>query len=299
MDSSLASIIYELVANQSSKYIFVAQFVVMAPITNCALLFGISATFACLAAFCTAFLFLIRVRAIYLKSRHITVAFGALFIFTIALNLTQYADMHTNYILGTDLCGSNLNDKLYGLPSIANATYDTLVFLAISYRLAADGATEDSWRARFQSIVKTRGLHSVSSSLMRSGQIYYLLMAVHGCSATIVGFSANFIVMYSSAVPFDYRFTLIEMVAAFANIMACRVFRGVALGTMASQNTPSGLSTTMIIAALELGRLGFKCNISLAMSRAEEGRGVSPLRQIMCVVGGDEDRKGAVVLAPS
>ncbi|KZP06687.1 hypothetical protein FIBSPDRAFT_999969 [Athelia psychrophila] len=148
---------------------------------------------------------------------------------------------NTDYILGTDLCGSNLNDKLYGLPSIANATYDTLVFLAISYRLAADGATEDSWRAHFQSIVKTRGLHSISSSLMRSGQIYYL--------ATIVGFSANFIVMYSSAVPFDYRFTLIEMVAAFANIMACRVFCGVALGTMASQNPPSGLSTTMIIAA--------------------------------------------------
>ncbi|KZP29393.1 hypothetical protein FIBSPDRAFT_946688 [Athelia psychrophila] len=311
MDSSLASIIEGLVANQTYKYVFVAQFVVSAftkllfddhplkrpnqwytydwllsiseeyevvskaglswsiaiyfasrislfgqmlcliiyrvtAIANCALLFGISATFACLASVCTAFLFLIRVRAVYLKSRRITVAFGALFIFTIALNLTQYADIHIEYIPGTKLCGSNLNDKLYGL-SIANATYDTLVFLAISYRLAADGATEDSWRARLQSIVKTRGLYCVSSSLMRSGQLYYL--------ATIVSFSANLIIMYSSMAPVDYRCTLTEMVAAFANIMACRVFRGVALETMASQNTPSGLSTMMIAAALELDPL--------------------------------------------
>lgn len=82
---------------------------------------------------------------------------------------------HAVHIPGTEFCMTRDNfDKLFGLPSIANAVNDTSVFLAISYRLAANAATDDTWRARLQSVVKTRGLYSVSSSLMRSGQLYYL-----------------------------------------------------------------------------------------------------------------------------
>lgn len=61
--------------------------------------------------------------------------------------------------------------------------------------------------------------------------------------------------MYSSVAPIDYRYGFLDMVSALVNIMACRVFRGVALGTMASRDMPSGLSTTMIEAALELDSL--------------------------------------------
>ncbi|KZP29386.1 hypothetical protein FIBSPDRAFT_1038803 [Athelia psychrophila] len=311
MDSSLASIIYNLEANQTSKYIFVAQFVVstftlltdnhplkglnqwytwdwllsiseeyevvskaglsfsttiyfvsrisafgqmfcfmlfrVAAVPGCAPLFAMSATCAFLATVCTSFLFFIRVRAVYLKSRLITFAFGAVWIMTIAVNLIQYSAVHAGHIPGTEFCMASSSKNLAGLPSIANAVNDTLVFLAISYRLASNAATEDSWRARLQSIIKTRGLYSVSSSLMRSGQLYYF--------ATILGFSANFIIMYSSVVPVDYRSMLLVMVYALANITACHVFRGVALGTMASQNTPSGFGNTMIAAALELDPL--------------------------------------------
>lgn len=58
--------------------------------------------------------------------------------------------------------------------------------------------------------------------------------------------------MYSAVAPIDYRFMFLNAVSALANIMACRVFRGVALGTMAARDMPSGLSTTRIDAALEL-----------------------------------------------
>lgn len=51
---------------------------------------------------------------------------------------------------------------------------DTLVFLAISYRLAGDAATERSWWARIKSFVKGDGLYSLSRSILQSGQVYYL-----------------------------------------------------------------------------------------------------------------------------
>ena len=55
------------------------------------------------------------------------------------------------------------------------AVNDTMVFLAITYRLAADSANADgTWRSRVQSVVTGKGLYRVSSSLMRSGQLYYL-----------------------------------------------------------------------------------------------------------------------------
>ncbi|KZP06690.1 hypothetical protein FIBSPDRAFT_966245 [Athelia psychrophila] len=219
----------------------------VAAVPGCAPLFAMSATCAFLASVCTSFLFFIRVRAVYLKSRLITFAFGAVWIMTIVVNLTQYSAVHAVHIPGTEFCMAISFEKLFGLPSIAHAVNDTLVFLAISYRLAANAATEDSWHARLQTIANTRGLYSVSSSLMRSGQLYYF--------ATILGFSANFIIMYSSVAPIHFRYMLLNMVYALANITACHVFRGVALGTMASQNTPSGLSTTMIVAALELDPL--------------------------------------------
>ena len=71
-------------------------------------------------------------------------------------------------------------------------------------------------------------------------------------SATILAFSANFVVVYSPLVNVSYRFNYIETVSSFASIMACRVFRGVALGTMAADDISSGLSSTRIAAALEM-----------------------------------------------
>lgn len=64
-------------------------------------------------------------------------------------------------------------------------------------------------------------------------------------------FFANLAVIKSPLItePLDH-YTLVNMYIAFVNIMACRVFRGVALGMLHMENTPSGLSTTRIARAL-------------------------------------------------
>ncbi|KZP30755.1 hypothetical protein FIBSPDRAFT_1038013 [Athelia psychrophila] len=207
-------------------------------------------TFTCLAGVSTSFLFFIRVR-VYLGSRSITATFGALWIATIALNLVQYRMIHTGHTASSRICEirNNFDDVLFGLPGIANAVNDTLVFLAISCRLAADAAHKNSWRARLQSLAKGKSLYIVSSALMRSGQLYYF--------ATIPVFSANAVLMYSSLAPKEYRNLCHNPVSAFVNIMACRVFRGVALETMHANHSltrpsPTG---TGIAAALQLATL--------------------------------------------
>ncbi|KZP13846.1 hypothetical protein FIBSPDRAFT_868975 [Athelia psychrophila] len=52
--------------------------------------------------------------------------------------------------------------------------HDTMVFLAISYRLAADAVAAGDWRSRVRSIATGKGLFSLSRSLMKGGQLYYL-----------------------------------------------------------------------------------------------------------------------------
>lgn len=63
--------------------------------------------------------------------------------------------------------------------------------------------------------------------------------------------------MYSSLVPIKYRNLCLNAIDAFVNIMACRVFRGVALDTMGADNSlPRPSSTgTDIAAALQLATL--------------------------------------------
>lgn len=80
---------------------------------------------------------------------------------------------HLEHIPSTSFCTAT-RYKIPELPAIAIFVTDTLVFIAISYRLAADAVTGNSWRSRLRSLVKGEGLYRVSWLLMRTGQLYYL-----------------------------------------------------------------------------------------------------------------------------
>lgn len=165
------------------------------------------------------------------------------------------------HILNTQHCIATSREYL-ALPSIVTCINDTLVFLAISFRLTADAATERTWRARAQSIFQGKGLYSLSRSLMKSGQTYYLYapcfiyVSLHATrltlplstSASIIFFIISLVVMFSPTVPAASHYLLTPGYLAFTNIMACHIFRGVALGMMEG---PSGLTTTKIAAALQ------------------------------------------------
>ncbi|KZP10998.1 hypothetical protein FIBSPDRAFT_1051017 [Athelia psychrophila] len=209
-------------------------------IENCQLLIDMTGMVGVIGGAATTFLFFLRVRAVYMKSTRVTALFGALWLVTLALGIFAATTLRAGHIPSTQYC-LDTSVNYVTLPSISTFAHDTTVFLAISYRLAADAATELTWRSRVLSVIKGKGLHSLSKSLMQSGQKYYF--------ATVLFFLAN-LALLVSPVPPSARFALTTMHLGFTNIMACHVFRGVALGAI--ERTPTGLSSTRIAAAFQL-----------------------------------------------
>ncbi|KZP07989.1 hypothetical protein FIBSPDRAFT_1052653 [Athelia psychrophila] len=216
---------------------------VFAPIGECTPLIPYLAMCAATRVISTSFLFFLRVRAVYLHSRYVTALFGTLWLITVTLNVLGATSIRAAPSTYMHHCIS-YQTIYFTYPSISSFVFDTLVFLAISYRLAADAATEHSWRARLQSVFTGKGLFDVSRALMTSGLLYYV--------AIIFSFWVNLAVMVSPLVPVSSHHLLNTPYIAFTNIMACRVFRGVALGMLEKSLTSAGLSSTRIAAAFEL-----------------------------------------------
>ncbi|KAF7981507.1 hypothetical protein HWV62_33065 [Athelia sp. TMB] len=214
----------------------------VASIDDCQALVSVFGVCTVLAMMSTATLFFLRVRAVYLRSRTVTTVFGALWLVTLGTVLFQASELNSVHIAHTNKCAPIKNEYLE-LPSIVTTVSDTLVFLAITYRLAADAVTEDTFREWVRTILHGRGLYSLSKALMQSGQCYYL--------ASIVFFMANLAVWSAPSVPPALRFVFVPCYASFTNMMAARVFRGVALGLLEG---PLRQTTTHIAAALRTDR---------------------------------------------
>ena len=60
------------------------------------------------------------------------------------------------------------------VPIVINAVNDTLIFVAISYKILTDTTLGDTWRARARSFYAANGLPRLSKALLQGGQLYYL-----------------------------------------------------------------------------------------------------------------------------
>ncbi|KZP05563.1 hypothetical protein FIBSPDRAFT_1054017 [Athelia psychrophila] len=193
----------------------------------------------------TSFLFFLRVRAVYLQSRTITILFGALWVVTASVSIGFGAlVVHgAERVPHTAHC-TNTIGKYNFIPVTMTFVHDTMVFLAISYRLAAGAVTAGDWRSRVLSIVTGKGLFSLSRSLMKGGQLYYL--------ATTVFFFVNLATMTSPSIHYNWlHYNRIGLCLGFSNMMACLVFRGVALGQIEKKPTQLGLTSTAINVAFQ------------------------------------------------
>ncbi|KZP16247.1 hypothetical protein FIBSPDRAFT_1047617 [Athelia psychrophila] len=193
----------------------------------------------------TSFLFVLRVRAVYLRSRTITIVFGALWVVTssISIGFSAFVAIDVERVPYHTYCKSTF--KPNPVPATMAFVHDTMVFLAISYRLAANAVPAADWRSRVLSIVTGRGLFSLSRSLMEGGQLYYLV--------TTVVFFANLAVMnWPSVHDIWVHYDLIGLYSSLTNMMACLVFRGVALGQIEKTPTQHGLTSTAINVAFQM-----------------------------------------------
>lgn len=122
----------------------------------------------------TTLLFTIRVRAIYGGNKYITVFFGVLWLFVIGGCITTIHGDSVREIGSTGYC-VNTHFESYATSSvIAPLVNDTLVFLAISWRLMQVTLLRDGHKVHIQEIVLGRRMPPFSRALFNDGQMYYL-----------------------------------------------------------------------------------------------------------------------------
>jgi hypothetical protein len=123
----------------------------------------------------TAALFFFRVRAVYDRSKVVTVIFGILWLATLGAAIALPFSVKGKHVGPTDYCLlSSVAPVTAAAAGIINTFNDTLVFLAISWRIARHNATGETWGEYLRSFYKGDGLPRLSKILLQSGQAYYL-----------------------------------------------------------------------------------------------------------------------------
>src|ERR1700683_3068075 len=115
-------------------------------------------------------LFCTRLSAIYSHNKYIILVFGSCWLAILAIFVLDTTTVLSRFSQSTG-CFVVEHSDAWGY--IATAIYDTLMYLAISWRLAWF-APNDGWKSRTRSFITGGGLSGLSKVLLRSGQVYYL-----------------------------------------------------------------------------------------------------------------------------
>jgi hypothetical protein len=132
----------------------------------------------------SALLWLFRLRAIYGGNRMVTFIFGFLWLAVAGASLTLPIGGGTTISLGNPAGCLLVSIKLYdGMSGIVLTVYDTLIFLAISYRLrlgsnCAQTQQLTPWE-QIKAFFSGSNLPAFSKTLFMDGQIYYMCVSVH------------------------------------------------------------------------------------------------------------------------
>ncbi|KAF7985670.1 hypothetical protein HWV62_2213 [Athelia sp. TMB] len=129
----------------------------------------------------TALLFCARASAVYLHARPAMLFFGLCWVALFANFLVDGVSVAVavDHIPGTQLCAV-VRKEGRGSSFFTIAAYDTIICLAVSWRLSSLSRAGDHWTARIAALATGRGLYSVSRGMLREGQLYYLYV----CSPT-------------------------------------------------------------------------------------------------------------------
>lgn len=143
----------------------------------------------------TSMLFFIRVKAVYSNSTIVTgfIAF-AWFVnlgISISVPLAIYGNVSPDVSLGfqisissffhdikhigpTNRCITTLVRSYAPVTTVVNTTYDTSIFLMISFKIVSRTIVGDNFIARLRCFLTGKGLPYFAKSLLQGGQLYYL-----------------------------------------------------------------------------------------------------------------------------
>ncbi|KAJ6533982.1 hypothetical protein DFH09DRAFT_932496, partial [Mycena vulgaris] len=175
------------------------------------------------------FLFLFRVWAVYGGDRLVTATFGFLWLIVVGTSMT--VPFRGNAIgVGDPRHCILVNVGAYtrsGIAGITLTVYDTLAFLAISYRLVSTfrHSEELTCGEQVRKFFSGINLPAFSKALFTEGQMYYMITAATNCVAILL-------VYIPSTVPGAhpiYRGVMVLPNMTVMSIMACRVYRNTRL----------------------------------------------------------------------
>jgi hypothetical protein len=197
-------------------------------------------------------LFLFRIRAIFNKNMYIVSFFTFMWFavvggcLTVTQGVTGAAIGPTNYCLNVSL------QPYVGAAGIIPAANDTLIFLAISWRMISNAHIDYTLKNGLRALIFGDFMPKFSRALLQDGQIYYL--------TSVSSFLVTVLVFYAESIPVTYRTMFTVPNIAVMNIMACRVFRNAKFGLY-----KSGISTGTI---RHRGDRGGKSAIPLSFTKS-------------------------------
>ncbi|KAJ7238960.1 hypothetical protein C8J57DRAFT_1727518 [Mycena rebaudengoi] len=213
----IASLVYTLGLTLFTTY----------PLSACNTAFLAFNSFYPIAVSSAALLFFFRVRAIYNNSRVVTVIFGVLWLAVLATSITVPVGVRGISVGDPPQCLTLARQGEHGehggSSGITITIHDTIVFLAISYRLVANFAHAQQTRgAQLKELLSGASLPAFSKSLFTDGQMYYMVTVVSNILATVL-------VYVPTSSPLYHAILVIPNVTLMS-MMACRVYRNTMLG---------------------------------------------------------------------
>jgi len=168
------------------------------------------------------------VRAVFSNSTVVTTFFGFIWVAQLGIGVLIPLSLEGAHIGTTKRCLVTAARSYSAAPIVFNAINDTLVFVAISYRIHSYTVVGDSWSARARSYFRADGLPRLSKALLQGGQLYYFVT---------IGLNLIFAIMIlAPGIPAVYHSMLAVANLGLENAMACRVYRAVKLGFIKNHN---------------------------------------------------------------
>ncbi|KAF9482245.1 hypothetical protein BDN70DRAFT_853708 [Pholiota conissans] len=217
---NLSTLVYIGSRVGSLGYVLSSAIFTTAPTGNCEVFEKVVDAWYPISLGCSALLFFFRVSAIYNRNRLVVA-----FFFMIWLGLLACTLFIPIGVLGTNIGNTKYCQDADVPPTayaaiIAPLVHDTLVFIAISWRLTRNAHIDsDSGKLSegFKVALLGKYLPQFTRGLLRDGQRYYLI--------TLVSSLLTVVMAFDTSVPVPMRSMCATPNIVLVNIMACRVYR--------------------------------------------------------------------------
>ncbi|KAJ7277426.1 hypothetical protein C8J57DRAFT_1309190 [Mycena rebaudengoi] len=212
--SRLATLFYILMSTLFQTY----------PLNNCSVAAKANEIACVIALPANSFLFFLRARAIFDRNRYLILMFFCLWLGVLGSALTPALPgvLTAGNVGPTKYC-MNIAGKAYGglftIPPLIN---DTIIFLAISWRMFQIAHVDNGLTANMKAFMTGEYLLPFSKAVLQDGQLYYLITVAANLPAAIMTFNTGISV--------EYRVMFYVCTVMVTNCMACHVYRNTKFG---------------------------------------------------------------------